>query len=156
MTTQQKPTDTRLLFVYGTLCDRVNGDAIRWRGGTLLGEATISGVMYDLGSFPAVVPHPWGHIHGEVISYEDYTDADWSDALRKLDQYEGVPHLYYRDVVEATLLDGTVVTAWVYFYTDATFQRKESKDASIIPCGDWLEAYTRPANAKPALTEGVN
>lgn len=123
--------DPKLLFVYGTLSRRANPHAHRW-GGTVKGIGTIRGLMYDHGAFPAVVPHPDGSVVGEVITFEDESDSFWLDSLRNMDVYEGVPHLYQRDLTIVKMEDGAELVAWVYYYAS-----EPEPDLDIIPTGDW-------------------
>jgi gamma-glutamylcyclotransferase (GGCT)/AIG2-like uncharacterized protein YtfP len=126
--------EPKRLFVYGTLSRRVNPNAHRW-GGTLMGLGSIPGVMYDHGAFPATVPHPHGNVVGEVISFEGESDEYWLEVLEAIDAYEGVPYLYYRDLIHVTMEDESQQVAWVYLYTD----KEAVKGLELIPSGDWEE-----------------
>ena len=96
------------VFVYGTL---LKGE----RNHSLIGEsrlvdtATVSGYsMYDIGSFPAIVPGK------EIITGEIY-EID-SDTLENLDLLEGEGELYKRKCAPVQLNSGKAVFAHVYEY----------------------------------------
>jgi len=87
------------LFVYGTLKERAKRS-----GGK---PATIKGLIYDLGPFPAVLLGGQELVQGITF---DVTDQD----LKELDRYEGVPRLYTREKTNATHTDGEQIEVWVY------------------------------------------
>ncbi len=124
------------VFVYGTL---MAGFDRRRRAGidtkmAFAGRGWIEAALYDLGIFPAAVPAPGGRVWGEVYEVEAP-----SDVLATLDEIEGYrssepdTSLYTRVEVPVTLEDGSVDTAWVYFY-NAPLGRAEQ-----ISSGDYLE-----------------
>jgi gamma-glutamylcyclotransferase (GGCT)/AIG2-like uncharacterized protein YtfP len=122
------------LFVYGTL--RKGGEA----GGLLAGcvsiaDETISGLLFDLGQFPALLIQPGGRVVGEV----------WMcpvDTLARLDSYEGVAEgLFSR--VRAETGWGTV---WTYVAGPAL--RGRLRPERIIPSGDWLRR-AGPGSGQP-------
>jgi len=127
---------TDLVFFYGTLMsgfkragrERVNSKL------NPVGRGSIRAALFDLGIYPAAVPATDSHVRGEVHRMID------SDAvLRELDQIEGYrpnepdTSLYRRVETEVTFDDGTVATAWVYFY-NAPLAR-----APRIESGDYLD-----------------
>jgi gamma-glutamylcyclotransferase (GGCT)/AIG2-like uncharacterized protein YtfP len=132
--------DTSLLFVYGTLLTRARGELgadMRARlknVSTSLGEATISGRLFSLGTFPVMLAPttPSDIVHGEVLRLDDPESVFiW------LDPYEGITpgHRrqgeYERVVRTVRLATGEGVAAWVYLYVaDAT-------NAPAIPSGRW-------------------
>jgi gamma-glutamylcyclotransferase (GGCT)/AIG2-like uncharacterized protein YtfP len=96
------------VFVYGTL---------RYRGSrsiTTLGDTYYVGgaitkpdwQLWDLGQFPALVPGGQDIIVGEVWEVDD-------ELMRVLDQIEGYPTLYRRQLIETDR--GTV---WAYYMPD--------------------------------------
>ena len=124
------------VFFYGTL---MAGFDRRRRAGidaklTYRGRGSIRASLFDLGIYPAAVPAPEGVVWGEV-----YEMADPATVLSALDDIEGYrpddpdKSLYSRAKADATLPDGSVEQAWVYFY-NAPLGR-----APRIPSGDYLE-----------------
>ena len=104
----------RYLFVYGTLRPSLAGaEQLRLITGlTVAGPATVRGLLYDLGSYPALVTGP-GIVHGDLFVVPDERQ------LAALDAYEecgGDDPLYRREPTLATLPDGSTVAAWAYFY----------------------------------------
>ena len=55
--------------------------------------------------------------------------ADWAD----IDRLEGYPRLYDRQLLQATLADGSEATGWVYIMTELPEQAK------VIESGSWKE-----------------
>lgn len=101
---------TSKVFVYGTL-----KQGNRVRGMHMFGNAEFVGDaetthsnyhMYSLGAFPAVVLGGKSKISGEVF------DVD-SETMKYLDQIEGYPDFYTRDIVDTSL-----GKAWMYHITD--------------------------------------
>ena len=127
---------TDLVFFYGTLMSGFKR-AGRVRVNSRLnpiGRGSIRAALFDLGIYPAAVPATDSHVRGEVHRMID------SDAvLRELDQIEGYrpdepdTSLYRRVETEVTFDDGSVATAWVYFY-NAPLGR-----ALRIESGDYLD-----------------
>ena len=127
---------TDKIFVYGTLMGRFDR---RTRAGidtrmTFEGRGWIVAALFDLGLFPAAIPAPDGRVWGELYAVEDDPSV-----LSKLDEIEGFrssepdTSLYTRTQVAVTLENGSVDTAWVYFY-NAPLGRGER-----IASGDYLE-----------------
>lgn len=125
-----------LVFFYGTL---MAGFDRRRRAGidnklAYIGRGSIQAALFDLGIYPAAVPAPEGTVWGEV-----YEMADAGTVLAALDDIEGYRpddpdlSLYSRQQSDVRLPDGSLATAWVYFY-NAPLGR-----AQRIPSGDYLE-----------------
>jgi gamma-glutamylcyclotransferase (GGCT)/AIG2-like uncharacterized protein YtfP len=130
--------DPRLLFVYGTLrrgssalmSELLAGEA------TYVGDATVSGVLYDTGSFPACVPtsDPTQRVHGEVYALRDESAGT---LLAQLDQYEGYSpderygSLFVREYARVRFDDGSEELAWIYRFNNSLDQARR------IPSGDW-------------------
>jgi pyruvate carboxylase len=98
---------------------------------TFVGEATVEGKLYNIGSFPGLVTGEDGsRVLGEI--YEIRTE----DLLDYLDWYEACGErplpLFQRRSVEAEMSDGTVVNAWAYFYA------RSVKGLEPIESGDYL------------------
>jgi gamma-glutamylcyclotransferase (GGCT)/AIG2-like uncharacterized protein YtfP len=126
---------TGFLFVYGTL--RSEGDRPMYhemtRHADYVGEAMVPGRLYDLGSYPGLVPADEENgytVIGELYRlHPDYREQ----MLRRLDVYEGVPDgLYRREQWTALREDGLEVAAWVYVYD------RSLHDATLIASGDYF------------------
>lgn len=125
-----------LVFFYGTLMTPFNRAGRRRVDHDLAyaGRGTISGVLFDLGIYPAAVPSSDSQVWGEV-----YEIAHPTIVLQALDELEGFraaepeSSLYTRALTPVTLEDGRVVDAWAYFY-NAPLGRAER-----IHSGDYLE-----------------
>ena len=97
------------VFVYGTL---KAGNSIRGMdrlGADFVAEATTTEAWFDMvdfGPFPAVVPDGESYIAGEVWQVDN-------EIMEILDQIEGYPHFYKRQIIETT-----AGPAWMYYLTD--------------------------------------
>jgi gamma-glutamylcyclotransferase (GGCT)/AIG2-like uncharacterized protein YtfP len=127
---------TDLVFFYGTLMS-----GFKRRGRERIdsklqseGRGWIAAALFDLGIYPAAIPASDGRVWGEV---HRMLDAD--AVLTVLDEIEGFrpsepdASLYMRAETPVTLDDGSVTTAWAYFY-NAPLGR-----AQRIESGDYLE-----------------
>jgi gamma-glutamylcyclotransferase (GGCT)/AIG2-like uncharacterized protein YtfP len=121
------------LFVYGSLrsdAPREHSSAKRAftlliAGAALKGRASVSGRLYALSWYPALIPGPSGRVAGEVWRIID------SGLLMRLDAYEGGD--YVREPLLALMENGSTVTAWTYRYlADLT-------GVSPIASGDYLD-----------------
>jgi gamma-glutamylcyclotransferase (GGCT)/AIG2-like uncharacterized protein YtfP len=127
---------TDLVFFYGTLMSSFQRPGRARLNHVLrsIGRGSISGALFDLGIYPAVVPDANGCVQGEI---NQMVDAD--AVLAVLDEIEGYSEgeparsLYVRHEIPVTLEDGRVVRAWAYFY-NAPLGR-----APRIDSGDYLE-----------------
>lgn len=125
-----------LVFFYGTLMTPFNRAARRRVDDDLAyaGRGSISGLLFDLGIYPAAVPADDSQVWGEVFEMSHPTIV-----LQALDELEGFraaepeSSLYTRMLTPVTLEDGRVVEAWAYFY-NAPLGRAER-----IYSGDYLE-----------------
>jgi len=128
------------LFVYGTLLTRARGELgadMRARlknASTSLGEATIPGRLFDLGTFPVMIAAavPTDVVQGEVLRLDDPEGVFvW------LDPYEGFTpghkrHGEYERVRRTVrLASGEELVAWVYLYVAGVMK------APPIPSGRW-------------------
>lgn len=123
---------TPFLFVYGTLRPCLAGLEQQRLIAELAvaGPATVPGVLYDIGPYPALVD-------GRGIVYGDLLIIATDGQLALLDAYEetgGDNPLYQRELTVATRPDGTSVAAWTYCY------RQSLHNAVVIPSGDYREA----------------
>ncbi len=108
------------LFIYGTLHPDRAPDEIRdvVQQMTLVGPATITGEVHDLGEYPALAPKGQRKpVRGSLFALPDHPDA-----LRKLDAYEEFnpqqpeTSLFRRRRRVVTLSDGRKERHWVYVY----------------------------------------
>ena len=103
---------SQLVFFYGTLMTPFNRAGRRRVDHDLAyaGRGTISGVLFDLGIYPAAVPAADSHVWGEVYEMSHPTIV-----LQALDELEGFraaepeSSLYTRMLTPVTLEDGRVV-----------------------------------------------
>ncbi len=110
-----QPTD--YLFVYGLLMSDAEPEVelMVWSNVRMIGEATVAGVLYDAGPFPAAVPGE-GVIHGRVLAHTK------RNAWPVLDNFEGVNHdppLFRRGKTVATV-GTTKYDCWIYWYARDT------------------------------------
>ncbi len=125
-----------LVFFYGTLMQGFERHGRAHLDEKLIpvGRGSIPAALFDLGIYPAAIPANDSLVWGEV-----YQIIDPENVLLALDELEGysvpepVTSLYVREERAVTLLDGTIVPAWVYFY-NAPLGRAER-----IESGDYLE-----------------
>ena len=138
---------TNTLFVYGTLMpgsrDRF-GNTARERlseAGFWRGEASLRGVLYDLGGYPGLseTAEDYAAVSGAVI--ELYHPKD---VFLWLDRYEGIdPQYPWASEYERVIRDvqheaGDTLKAWVYIY------RLTPDPANLITGGNWLEHIALP------------
>jgi len=112
------------VFVYGTLKKAYHNH--KWYLGEArdLGPATIEGLMFHLGSFPAInLAESFCTIHGEVY------EATW-EQITAMDHLEGVSNGFYTRI-QATVKPHGVV--WMYIFT----HDRAGKEEWLIPGGRW-------------------
>lgn len=122
--TSQRPTSDAVtghggpspehLFVYGTLRPRLATGLVRELIAHFqpAGSATVRGLLYDLGSYPGLVPGA-GIVHGDLLRITN------PGHLAVVDDYEecgGESPLYRREPITACRADGSRVVSWTYFY----------------------------------------
>lgn len=136
------PTDTRYLFVYGTLMSGATTDFGAEQRVRLAAESDSLGpaslphaLLYDLGRYPGAVSAGgiYDIVHGEVVLL-----ADAAASFGWLDDYEGyAPHAdcnaYERAVRQVRLAGGETFDAWVYLLRQAP----ADADARRIASGRW-------------------
>ena len=126
------------LFVYGTLLSSIPSSMAKFlrRRATLVGPATVSGALYDLGMYPGFQTDGNGEVHGELHEL-DITKAD--ETMAMLDAYEGVTgeaeDEYVRTDISCRLENGRVVTAQTYV------SRSIPASAKSIVSGDYQQFY---------------
>ena len=120
------------IFVYGTLLPGLcRHDAMQ--GARSLGSGTITGLLYDLGPYPAVV-HGAGKVWGEVFE----VDATVLAALDKIEAfYPDAPadkSEYIREEVVVQMDDAEVtLSAWFYRFNQSIAGKH------LIEHGDYLK-----------------
>ncbi|MFQ5830616.1 MAG: gamma-glutamylcyclotransferase [Candidatus Methylomirabilia bacterium] len=128
-----------LIFAYGTLMQGLPLHHVIADQTELIEAGAVSGLLLDLGEFPAAVPDQGRTIHGEVYRLRS------RDLLDVLDREEGYDpraedrSLYLRRPITVCLRDGQQVTAWIYWY------RGDSHRAAPIPSGDYRRHLTDQA-----------
>ncbi|HEX8071459.1 MAG TPA: gamma-glutamylcyclotransferase family protein [Pyrinomonadaceae bacterium] len=130
-----------LVFVYGTLRrGGVRALPGLFPGAKFVGAARVSGRLYDLGAYPALLLEDSdSSVVGEVYEVDD-------EILHGLDEYEATAD-YRRQQVEVSL-GQRAQTCWVYAPDPESYPRR-----GLIKSGDWIEhARTkteRPEGAPP-------
>ena len=118
--------ETVKLIVYGTLMSGERNHHF-CKNAVSLTPCTITGTLYDTGySFPAFMPEGDGVVNAELI---EIPLADWAD----IDYLEGYPRLYDRQLLQATLADGSEATGWIYIMNTLPPMAK------VIESGSWKE-----------------
>jgi gamma-glutamylaminecyclotransferase len=124
-------TSTRphLVFVYGTLRNGC-GNHYLLEFSKLIGMAKTK-IRYAL--YADGIPFlsrcsAIFQVTGEVYSVNQVT-------FMRLDQLEGHPDFYKRDIVEVVMQDGTELKAWIYFH--------DTVRGNLIESGDYLEVSAR-------------
>ena len=112
-----------LLFTYGTLMRGFRLHALLEGRADFVDEGEVSGLLFDLGRYPAALPDGGGVIRGEVYRLKD------SGLWLALDSAEGSQ--YHRGEVGVRLAGGRQVTACIYWYVKAVGQ------AVPVPGGDY-------------------
>jgi len=111
-----------------------------------VGEASVRGVLFDLGTYPGLVVNEQATdlVKGEIYELRA-PSADGTLAV--LDEYEGCapsdvePHEYRRVLVQVTLADGPMLSAWAYVLIRAL------AGLTPIPSGDYVAWLRRSTNS---------
>lgn len=125
------------VFVYGTLMRGHGNHSYYLTQSEFLGTGEITDyAMYEVSSFPGIVPESGEVVKGEVYRIDQ-------DTLRRLDQLEGEGSLYLRRNVEV-LLNGKLVQAWTYVWNhEITGKVKVNYEAQ-----PWKGRNWRPVNKR--------
>ncbi|MCP9236501.1 gamma-glutamylcyclotransferase [Lewinella sp. JB7] len=125
------------LFVYGTLRSDIPSSMSKFlrRRAALIGKATVSGHLIDLGDYPGFI-RGGGSTKGELYRISpDRAGETWE----LLDAYEGVSGLssedYHRVTVDAQVAGGGHFRAHTYEY------QQPHRDKPVIPNGDYPPFY---------------
>lgn len=125
------------VFVYGTLRKDTRGQVLSplCRDWDFKGYGTVSGELYDFGAYPGAVKT---EAAGARIIGELYELPDPATMLPPIDRYEGCsptdpePHEFQREVVDVTMEEGGVTSAWIYWYQPEPLGRR-------LASGDYLQ-----------------
>lgn len=116
-----------LIFVYGSL--RRGGEnamSSTFPNSNLVGSATVSGSLYDLGAYPGLLlNNSSSKVIGEAYEVDD-------ELLKELDDFEA-PSDYRRKQVEITLGADTRL-GWTYEPNPELCRGR-----ALITSGDWIE-----------------
>ena len=138
------------LFVYGSLRSGFNSPAYQYISHffSFVGNAKVKGKLFDLGNYPAAVPsNDECFVIGELYTIRHASEFSW--AIGQLDDYEGVSvepdeiQLYKRELVNV-FINGTTVTAWIYWYNGNVEGRP------LIESGDLIQYLQQKNNPSAA------
>lgn len=116
------------VFVYGTLKKGYPNHDRFLSKATDLGPATMSGLLFHLGGFPAMnLSESFTTVRGEVYQ------VGWDEMLQ-MDRLEGIPDFY--DRIETIARPHGLV--WTYIFP----HRKAAQLNNLIPTGDWQGSET--------------
>jgi len=129
---------SQYLFLYGTLLPHLAPGEIAPAVQKLrrVGEASVRGVLYHLGTHPGAVPDPaaGGEIHGTVFELpNDERVLGELDDYEEFDPDNEAASPFVRRLHPVTLAIGEVLQCWIYVYN------REPDGAPRIPGG----RYTR-------------
>jgi gamma-glutamylcyclotransferase (GGCT)/AIG2-like uncharacterized protein YtfP len=118
---------SHLVFVYGSLRRGAGGAmAGRFPSASFIGEATVSGRLYDLGAYPGLqLDESGARVIGEAYEVTDET-------LQELDKFEATTN-YLRRSVEI-YLGAQGRSGWTYEPNPQFYSL-----AALITSGDWIE-----------------
>jgi gamma-glutamylcyclotransferase (GGCT)/AIG2-like uncharacterized protein YtfP len=125
------------LFVYGTLRKALDGSLHPYliNQAEFIGNATLPGKLYHVGTYPGAVPIPVGS--RQCVQGELYRLFRPHLLLQQLDEYEEcgshfpAPHEYLRKQENVSLSDNTHLQAWTYIYQHST------QGLRLVHKGDW-------------------
>lgn len=131
-----------LMFVYGTLRKDSRGQVLSplCRDWSFVGYGSVGGRLYDFGAYPGAVP---SDDPGERVRGELYSLPSPETMLPLIDRYEGCsdedeqPHEFERELATVDREDGTVASAWIYWY-------RLEPEGRRLASGDYLERMRSP------------
>ena len=125
------------VFVYGTL-RKGGSNHFRMAGTEFVGSGKISGKMFRIDWYPALVPGGESFVRGELYLVSDET-------LGALDRFEGItpdatePREYRRVKVPVSLESGEMKDAWVWEWIGSL------ENVEPIEGEDWLAFEPNPS-----------
>lgn len=140
------------LFVYGTLKRGEINDVLLTPFARAVETGTISGLLYDVGTFPALVEGA-ETVHGEIVRVDP---AHMARVLAVLDRLEGYDpkdesgSLYVRRVVEVAIGGDQTEEAYVYFYNPQSGLLPPLETLPAVESGEWrgtMGPSVAPGNA---------
>lgn len=126
------------LFVYGSLRSGFHHPAYAYisRYFTLVTDAKVKGLLYDMGEYPAAIPtDSEQYIVGELYRINNADEFSWS--MAQLDDYEGLnaeageTPLYRREMTHVYAGDWSA-TAWVYWFNGNTDNRSRIESGDVL------------------------
>ena len=133
-----KQDETFQLFVYGSLRSGFHSPAYNYvsRYFTLIGDAKVRGVLYDMGDYPVgVATTNETFIVGEL--YQINNEEAFNFAIAQLDDYEGLNGednevvLYERKIAKV-FNNETRINAWTYWYKGDTANRPVILNGDVL------------------------
>lgn len=140
------------LFVYGTLKQGHSNHSLLEGTITTIADGSISGRLYDLGDFPALVVQGNEIVRGEVIWLDP---ACVARVLSVLDRLEGFDpndlerSLYLRIRVNTQCDDGHAVAAWTYVFNTSRPDHGLDRFA-VLESGVWVGPSALETEGEPA------
>lgn len=139
-----QPVQSDYLFVYGTLRSSISQSRdirhLLQHEAEFQGIATVSGRLYNIGSYPGLI---LSNKPDEIVLGELYEIKDKRMVLNALDQYEGSvdpfpkPWEYQRVVEDVTTVHGSKVLSWLYTYQWDVVEKMRIKS------GDYLDFLSK-------------
>lgn len=130
------------VFVYGTLRSMGrNHSLLRTLDATFVTKGTVKGTLYVADSLPMLGSEP-GVVLGEVYEVKDAF-------IPVLDNFEGHPTWYVRQITSVTAEDGKEIQVSAYWMPYSRLY--EHKNRILLTSGDYIEWWNRnrkePSNA---------
>ena len=127
--------DARYVFVYGTLRRGGRNDIRRYLPmPRFIGDATIPGLLFDLGGYPGVVLGGAGRVVGEVHAIDPAVEAQ----LDLLEEVEPDDSGEYAKREVHVVVGTTALACLVY-----EIHPDRVRGKPIIPTGDWFDVCAR-------------
>lgn len=102
-----------LVFVYGTLLSHQPNHRYLRRATCLAHQAWTTGKMVDVGTYPALIPHPFYRVYGELYAIKNYQ----LERLDILEAYYGKgAENHYERIRQTVFTDKGSQEAWIYVY----------------------------------------